>query len=353
MLVLSGIGGLTALLVWPLSKSEESVPLARKFWRLFFPLLVPLAFLLFMALVRRVSGYGFIEVRYVGLVLSVWIICISGYYAFRPGANFKIIPWSLITVILVFSVGPWSSSSVAKRSQWNHLESLLIQYGGLKDGTLTMSPQDLSQADYQNFRSIVMYLVGGYGADIFEPIIAGIEKGKKVTKQGESWSDLSRHQFSTALIEFIGITSSEQPSQNRLKVTFEKTGFVALDSNTAIYEARNFLVVRGEKNLSLDVHGELIEVTKSDSDPQIEFRDQEGQLLAVLDFNDWINNHDPDKMSAEKGRYQFKSQEDLAFEVDLKSVGTVHVFAMSLDLIKRRNNWEVRDGDFWFLVRRD
>ena len=76
VLILAAIGGLTALLVWPLSRLEPMAAWAKKFWRLFFPLFVPLAVLLLMALQRRISDYGFTEIRYVGLVLGFWILAI-------------------------------------------------------------------------------------------------------------------------------------------------------------------------------------------------------------------------------------------------------------------------------------
>ena len=71
--ILSVVGGLTGLLIWPLSQVEPHTAWAKSFWRFFFPLFFPLAILLLLALHRRISDYGFTEVRYLGLILGIWI----------------------------------------------------------------------------------------------------------------------------------------------------------------------------------------------------------------------------------------------------------------------------------------
>lgn len=350
VLILAGIGGLAALLVWPLGHGSDSSVWACKFWRFFFPLLLPLTFLLLLALQRRIVDYGFTEVRFVGVVAGFWILGICGFYTVRPKQSFKVIPWSLMACVLLFSWGPWSPSSIAKRSQWNRLESFLESHNALKDGTLVSSPQDVSQEEYQNFRSMVRYLAGGYGPSLFESILEGIAKEDRVNKQGKAWSELYRNNFSSALIEFTGITSAEAPPSGRLSIQIKKNEAVPVEAGTDIYARRNLMVVSSNDGATFNVFGEEVKAGKSDSSNVVEFSDAEGQLLGTLDFAEWLKVIDPDVMIATSGTYQIMEQESLRFSVDLKSVGSVEVVARRLDIIKRRGEWLVRDGDFWFLV---
>ncbi|MCB1123655.1 MAG: DUF4153 domain-containing protein, partial [Verrucomicrobiae bacterium] len=138
--VLSAVGGLTGLLIWPLAKVEPLTPWAKTFWRFFFPLLIPLSVLLLLALQRRISDYGFTEIRYLGVILAFWILGICIYYTVRPGASFKAIPWSLICIAIVFSINPLSPASVARKSQWKRLSNILATENLLKDGILVSNP---------------------------------------------------------------------------------------------------------------------------------------------------------------------------------------------------------------------
>ena len=57
--ILAAVGGLTGLLIWPLTRLEPVSKWAKSFWRLYFPLVIPLGFLLLLALQRRIGDYGF------------------------------------------------------------------------------------------------------------------------------------------------------------------------------------------------------------------------------------------------------------------------------------------------------
>ena len=350
VLILAGIGGLTALLVWPLSQGSSPSIWAGKFWRFFFPLLLPLSFLLLMALQRRVADYGFTEVRFVGVLAGLWILLISAFYTVRSRASFKFIPWSLMVCILIFSWGPWSPSKVAERSQWSRLQAFLESHGVLVDGTLVSNPQEVSKDEYWNFRSMVRYLAYGYGKSVFEPILNGIEEEKKINLHGTPWSDLNRGAFSFALVDYTGVTTSESTESNSMTIQFERYEPVNVDGGVAIYEVNNLLVVRRSEDFLINVFGEAVKVLKSDSDDAIDFWDSEDQLLGTLSFVDWLTEHDPDEMLVAGVLYQYMNQEELTFVVELKSVGQIEVVARRLDIFKYRGEWSVRDGDFWFLV---
>ena len=148
--ILAAVGGLTGLLIWPLTRLEPVSKWAKSFWRLYFPLIIPLAILLLLALQRRIGDYGFTEVRYLGLVLACWLLAIAVFYTARPGSSFRAIPWSLIGVLLVCSWGPLSPGRMAFNSQWKRLNVLLGQEGLLVDGALTPNPHQVDDSVYRD-----------------------------------------------------------------------------------------------------------------------------------------------------------------------------------------------------------
>ncbi|MFN8006957.1 MAG: DUF4153 domain-containing protein [Terriglobia bacterium] len=102
-------GMLSLLLVHPL-RNRPGHRWIHLFSRSFYAGLFPLIVLLLMAIWRRVSEYGLTEDRYFLVVLSVWMILMSGYFTFWRQPSIKMIPFSLALVALLTLGGPWESS---------------------------------------------------------------------------------------------------------------------------------------------------------------------------------------------------------------------------------------------------
>ena len=173
--ILAAVGGLTALLIWPLTRLEPISKWAKSFWRLYFPLIIPLGILLLLALQRRIGDYGFTEIRYLGLVLACWLLAIAIYLTVKPGSSFRVIPWSLIVVLAACSWGPLSPGRIAFNSQWTRLNSMLEENGILVDGALSPNRQISNEALYGDLHSTIEYVHRYYGVEPFLPLIDGID----------------------------------------------------------------------------------------------------------------------------------------------------------------------------------
>ncbi len=211
------------------------------------------------------------------------------------------------------------------------------------------NPQELDNEALNNFRSILNYLVGGHGFEVLEPLLEGISTDERVNKQGEAWSDLNRYSFVNALIDYTGLTSAEYPDSDRLDLRFTREAPVFIGQYKAFHYARSN-IYSGDAFLTFKVFGETVKARKDSNESVIRFVDEAGQELAVLDMYGWISEKDPDQMNRDAGPNQYLEQEDLSFDVELKSIGTIQLVARSLSFSKRLGEWHFRSGEFWFLV---
>jgi hypothetical protein len=349
--ILAAIGGLTGLLIWPLSRVEPITAWAKTFWRLFFPLFVPLSVLLLLALKRRVGDYGFTEVRYMGIVLGIWILAVSAYFSWRPVSSFKLIPWSLIGVFLLCSFGPISPANVAKASQWKRLVSFLEGEGLLVDGTLVSNPHEVDHDAYENLQSMILYLRKGYGFEIFEPLVEGMNLDDRKDNNGDDWSELLYYSFNQDFLTFTGISWDNMSESNFLNIVLDPQAAVQVDAATNIFQLPMYFR-RNNDFLTVSVHGEEVKVYRSGRPMVIEFKNEAEQLLASIDFDSWVDSQDLSSFRNINGENPSMSQEILSFSVDLVSIGKVKLIAQRLNLSKPDNGRVVDNGDFWILVPR-
>src|SRR5690606_9502766 len=104
------------------------------FARWFYVLLLPLVTLMFVAILTRISFYGLTEPRVLVLALAIWLAGISLCYTFRPEGDIRIIPLSLVTVLLLISAGPLSMFGLSRHSQRQRLVRILEENHLLRDG---------------------------------------------------------------------------------------------------------------------------------------------------------------------------------------------------------------------------
>ncbi|MDR1918461.1 MAG: DUF4153 domain-containing protein [Tannerellaceae bacterium] len=118
----SGIGLLIYCMLHNLYVNRESKTVLF-FGRAFFYSLLPLIVLLFVALARRISDYGFTEKRYYLLLAACWLTGVSLYMIL---SKVKSVRWLLISfagIALLSLVGPWSAFNVSEASQLRRLEN--------------------------------------------------------------------------------------------------------------------------------------------------------------------------------------------------------------------------------------
>ena len=349
--ILAFTGGLTGLLVWPISRGESISAWAKSFWRFYFPLFIPLAILLLLALQRRIGDYGFTEIRYLGVILGIWILAICVNYAIRPTNSFKIIPWSLIALFLVLSVGPLSPSRVALNSQWNRLGEILTREGLLVDDTLTSNPHTVEEGTYQDVRSIVRYLRGGYGVEVFSPIIDGMDPDSRKDNSGKDWADLRHYQFSQVFLKFTGLISEGGPQQQHYEARLDDGVGTLITEPSEVFAFESFSS-RGTYG-EFFYKGQKIQITANANDAKLVFVNDSGQELGNLDFSSWIEDQRIQAFRTVGQDYEFMSQEELSFGINLESLGPVQLSARRLRFGWRNEKWSLMSGEFWILVPRD
>ena len=98
-MVFSVVGYFTVLISYPFQFEEDNQWLSNVYRR-FSWLLLPLMPLLFIALYVRISEYGFTELRVALTYLDVWLLLITGYYAFVKKPNILVLPLTLLVLTL-------------------------------------------------------------------------------------------------------------------------------------------------------------------------------------------------------------------------------------------------------------
>jgi hypothetical protein len=126
-------GILSLLLVYPIREHDENKWL-KTFARSFYFLLIPLLFLLFVAVGARVFKYGITESRYFLILLACWLLFISVYFLLFKKQNIKLIPVSLSILTLLAIYGPQSAFSVSMYSQRRIIISFFEKNHAFKSG---------------------------------------------------------------------------------------------------------------------------------------------------------------------------------------------------------------------------
>ncbi len=150
----SVLGILSFLLIWPLRKREEDQWI-NIFAKWFFISLLPLIVLLSLAIYRRVGEYGITELRYLVIMLAVWLFVIAVYFIVKGNENIKLIPLTLFFFVLFSSFGFWGAFSVSRMSQKARFERLLQANNMLKDGKIVVAENELPFKDRKNISSII------------------------------------------------------------------------------------------------------------------------------------------------------------------------------------------------------
>lgn len=146
---LAFLGFIIQVLIHPIQKTIKS-RVINKFYPWFYILLLPLIVLLFVAIFKRISQYGFTEKRYFVLVLAIWILSITLYMLISKVKRIRVFALSLAIIALVVSFGFWSAFSVSKRSQINQFSKVFTK---MKAKEFKITKEEDNQ-----FRSIIQYL---------------------------------------------------------------------------------------------------------------------------------------------------------------------------------------------------
>ena len=139
----------------------------------------PLSLLLLFSLQKRISGYGFTEPRYYGLMFGFWLLAVSLLYTFRPNGSTRTIPASLALMCLLSATGPWSAFSVSLASQRRELSRILAPLGAIENGCLITTKRPMGSRDEAAVRSILNRLILIHGKDRFTDLLVKFDASRK------------------------------------------------------------------------------------------------------------------------------------------------------------------------------
>ena len=158
----SATGMLALLLLFPLRDRDE-FRWVRSFWRWFFVVLIPLVFLLPLAVYKRVSIYGITEGRYLGFAIAAWLAAMALYFLLAKAKRIQVIPASLCAAMVLIGIGPWSAFSVSESDQIRRLQEALVRNEILVDDTVHKASHPVSIEDARRISGIISYLHSGHG----------------------------------------------------------------------------------------------------------------------------------------------------------------------------------------------
>ena len=139
-------GILGFLLVHPL-RDDPGEGWVRTYRRWLFVALIPAAIMLLVAFGKRIAQYGLTELRYIGVLLGVWLLAISVLYTVRREQGIRVIPLSLSLLLLVTIFGPLGATHRAVASQAARLgHELSVARGQPSPGVVTPAEVQASAA---------------------------------------------------------------------------------------------------------------------------------------------------------------------------------------------------------------
>lgn len=218
VLAYSLVGILALLLVHPL-KEDTAKSWVKIFSKAFYFTLIPLIVLLFTAIFTRVLQYGYTEARYFVLLIALWLSAVILYFIFNKKATIKFIPVSLFLFGLFALVFPYFNTfSVAKRSQKNELEKILIENDLLVNGKIDFNKQVVDTVAYE-IGGKFNFLIKRFEKDYIEKFLD--DKTKKVVAENDFWNwDLFKN------IKYIGHISSYK--------------YVSLNAKNDLYDVKDY-----------------------------------------------------------------------------------------------------------------
>ncbi len=187
VIALSFLGFLIQLLINPIQKNSNFKTI-KLFYPWFYFLLLPLIALLYVAIFRRVSEYGYTENRYIVLFLAIWILGMTLYMLLSKKKQIRYFSLSIITLFLITSFGFWGIFNVSYKSQ---LKRFKRTYNQIKLKNFEVTREEKNQ-----FKDIIGYLFERDQLDKVEPILG--YKPSEVFKK-EKWSWIMSSKISDSL----------------------------------------------------------------------------------------------------------------------------------------------------------
>lgn len=195
----SGVGIFSFLLNFKLADLYEN-KLSRFYKKYFYYGLLPLVFLLFVAIFRRLSDYGFTPPRYFVLITGIWLLGICIYFIFSKKDNIKWIPLSLMGFLIVGTMSPIDAFETTVRNQKHRIQKNLEAFQLMEAGRMKSDLSSLPVNEKEQVKEM-MREIKSIGAldDLYDIIPTGLVMDSLIINQDEY-----------ALFEKLGLMDSTQ-----------------------------------------------------------------------------------------------------------------------------------------------
>lgn len=288
VLAYGALGTLTILLAYP--SRHAGGPLVSFFWRHWYWLTLGPIVMLFLAAYTRIAQYGVTDERYMLLLIGGWLAFLALIFAFwRRERDIRIIPASLIVVLLIASLGPWGAQGFAARSQINILSGLLEKHKILQNGEIrqTKVVQEINSKDARRIRSILSYM---RRAKIMHKLTPWYKNWEKSPLK----KDASSYQQYSAVLKSFSFQGARVVASKRKNYSYysNKSNGYALQGYNNLYGPVNFNSYSKDKNalkefkvisspeVKVEIKGHLMTIKRGESE-QIQY-DLNEVILEVI-----------------------------------------------------------------------
>lgn len=273
ILAYSVVGILALLLVHPL-KEDSTKSWVKIFSKVFYYSLIPLLVMLFTAIFTRILEYGYTEARYYVLLLAVWLTAVVLYFIFIKKPTIKFVPVSLFAFGLFALIFPYFNAfSVAKKSQKNELEKILVTNNLLKNGKIdfnkkiknTVADEVANKMDYLYKRFEEDYIFSLLGSE-------QVSKLKKTEKTG--YRDIHH-----SILGFFKYKTAEPSAVKRVEI-YTLNSLLKIDGYTYMARVQDY----GQKEINIGRDKMTVQNNLRDSKPQLLVKLNVDQSVDLLPF---------------------------------------------------------------------
>jgi hypothetical protein len=269
---IAGLGVLAHLLAYPYR--EQGPSWVRFYYRVFFPALIPVLAVFALSVWVRIDAYGITEARYVLCLLLLWLSLLAAMSLigrYRP----VFVP-ALLTILLILgSVGPWSATTLAVRSQVERLAGLLAETGRLEGGKLagTAASGRVGQPEQVDAASIVRFLIDR-GA---QERLAALFDTRPGWASERPLTRASREKLATTVLADLGFVHGQEGEPARIDTAGFGRGMqldiapfdslVWLRADDQSVEPTAVGTAAGRFGFDLDAEKQVLTVTLPDNEP--------------------------------------------------------------------------------------
>ena len=184
----------------------------------------PLLGLLFYAIIIRILAYGWTMNRYFVVMIGIWFLSVAIILFFSNRKSIFKIGLSLVIIMLVTMVGPWSIFAVSERSQTAILIEQLEKVTTFENEVpqpLTIEQRSMHAAELSSLRSRVNYLCEYHGCELIQKW----NEARGISENDQYWN--TSYNFS----EYLGINGYIEQSRTQRINLYADISNIVIDTD--------------------------------------------------------------------------------------------------------------------------